>query len=1025
MAGKARVHELAKELGVTSKQVLSKLQDMGEYVKSPSSTVEAPVARKLRESMASGGNGAAKPTSRGPRPGPAATSAPAAPAPAPEQSAPPAAAPSAPSQPSAPAAPSATPAAAQPSAPSSAPSSTPSVRPGPPGPRPGPVPARPQPSAPAAAEPPVRPAPSVAQPAAEAPARQAEPARPEAEPARPAAEQPIAASAEAPAVVPPRKQSPKPGPRTPRVGNNPFGVGSGAPPSRPAARPGPPGPPPGQQQQPPPRPGATPGAPPRPAGPPRQGAPGAAGPRPNPNMMPPRPNPGMMPGRPAGPGRGGPGAGRGGPGGPGAGRPGPGGAGRPGGPGGGAGRPGGGGGGFRPGGGGPGGPGGGGAPAGGGFRGGPGGGGGRPGGPRGRGGAAGAFGRPGGPARKGRKSKRQKRQEYDAMQAPSVGGVRLPKGKGETIRLPRGASLTDFADKINANPASLVQVLFHLGEMVTSTQSVSDEILELLGGEMNYNVQVVSPEEEDRELLDSFSISYGEDAGGEEDLVIRPPVVTVMGHVDHGKTRLLDTIRKANVMEGEAGGITQHIGAYQVITELDGYERPITFIDTPGHEAFTAMRARGAKSTDIAVIVVAADDGVMPQTVEAINHAQAASVPVVVAVNKIDKEGANPAKIRQQLTEYGLVAEEYGGDTMFVDVSAREGTNIDQLLEAILLTADAALDLRANPNMEAQGVAIEAHLDRGRGPVATVLVQRGTLRVGDSIVAGDASGRVRRMLDEHGADVAEAYPSQPVQVIGFTSVAGAGDTFLVVDEDRVARQIADRRRARDRNAELAQRRKRVSLEDLDAALKETDSLNLIIKGDNSGTVEALEDALMKIEVGEDVELRVTHRGVGGITESDINLAIASDAIVLGFNVRAEGKATEMANREGVEVRYYSVIYQAIDEIEAALKGMLKPEYEEVELGRAEVRDVFRSSKVGTIAGCMVLSGEIRRNARARLIRDSVVVVENQPISSLRRFKDDATEVREGFECGLTLGSFNDLKIGDIIETFEMREKPRA
>ena len=386
------------------------------------------------------------------------------------------------------------------------------------------------------------------------------------------------------------------------------------------------------------------------------------------------------------------------------------------------------------------------------------------------------------------------------MQAPSVGGVRLPKGKGETVRLPRGASLTDFAEKIDANPASLVQVLFHLGEMVTATQSVSDDVLELLGGEMNYDVQVVSPEEEDRELLESFSLTYGSDDGGDEDLEARPPVVTVMGHVDHGKTRLLDTIRKTKVAEGEAGGITQHIGAYQVDTELEGVERKITFIDTPGHEAFTAMRARGAKSTDIAVIVVAADDGVMPQTIEAINHAQAADVPIVVAVNKIDKEGANPAKIRQQLTEYNLVAEEFGGDTMFVDISARQNINIDGLLEAVLLTADASLDLRANPDMEAQGVAIEAHLDRGRGPVATVLVQRGTLHVGDSVVAGDASGRVRRMLDEFGADVKEALPSRPVQVIGFTSVPGAGDTFLVVDEDRVARQIADRRRARERNA---------------------------------------------------------------------------------------------------------------------------------------------------------------------------------------------------------------------------------
>ncbi|MGH3751310.1 MAG: translation initiation factor IF-2, partial [Pseudonocardiaceae bacterium] len=668
-------------------------------------------------------------------------------------------------------------------------------------------------------------------------------------------------------------------------------------------------------------------------------------------------------------------------------------------------------------------PGAGGAPAGGGFRGGPA----RPGGgARGRGGgAAGAFGRPGGPARKGRKSKRQKRQEFDNMQAPSVGGVRLPRGSGETVRLRRGSSLTDFAEKIDANPAALVAVLFNLGEMVTATQSVSDDVLELLGQEMNYKIQVVSPEDEDRELLESFDLSYGEDSGDEDDLAFRPPVVTVMGHVDHGKTRLLDTIRQANVMGGEAGGITQHIGAYQVATALEGVERLITFIDTPGHEAFTAMRARGAKSTDIAVLVVAADDGVMPQTVEAINHAKAAGVPVVVAVNKIDKEAADPVRIRGQLTEYGLVPEEYSGDTMFVDISAKEGTNIDSLLEAILLTADASLDLRANPDMEAQGVAIEAHLDRGRGPVATVLVQRGTLRVGDSVVAGDAYGRVRRMVDEHGDDIIEALPSRPVQVHGFTSVPGAGHNFLVVEEDRIARQIADRRRTRERNADLASRRRRVSLEDLDQALKETSQLNLILKGDNSGTVEALEDALLKIDVGEEVELRVIHRGVGGITESDISLAIADNTVVLGFNVRADGKATALANREGVEIRYYSVIYQAIDEIEQALKGMLKPEYEEVALGRAEVREVFRSSKVGTIAGCLVTSGEIRRNAKARLLRDNVVVREDFTVSSLRRFKDDASSVREGFECGLTLSSYHDLRVGDEIETYEMREKPRT
>jgi translation initiation factor IF-2 len=726
--------------------------------------------------------------------------------------------------------------------------------------------------------------------------------------------------------------------------------------------------------------------------------------------MPPRP-PGARPGatgRPGGP------------------RPGPGGGPRPGQ----GARPGGGGGNYR--GGGAGGGAGAGAGAAGGFRGRPGGGGapgagggggggGRPGQ---RGGAAGAFGRPGGAPRRGRKSKRAKRAEYENMQAPVVGGVRLPHGNGETIRLARGASLSDFADKINANPASLVQALFNLGEMVTATQSVGDETLELLGSEMNYVVQVVSPEDEDRELLESFDLTYGEDEGGEEDLEQRPPVVTVMGHVDHGKTRLLDTIRKANVREGEAGGITQHIGAYQVAVEHDGAERLITFIDTPGHEAFTAMRARGAKATDIAILVVAADDGVMPQTVEAINHAQAADVPIVVAVNKIDKEGADPQKIRAQLTEYGLVAEDFGGDTMFVDISAKNGTNIQALEEAVLLTADAALDLRANPDMEAQGVAIEAHLDRGRGPVATVLIQRGTLRVGDSVVAGDAYGRVRRMVDEHGEDVVEALPSRPVQVIGFTSVPGAGDNLLVVDEDRIARQIADRRSARKRNALAARSRKRISLDDLDAALKETSQLNLILKGDNSGTVEALEEALLGIDIGDEVELRVIDRGVGGVTETNVNLASASNAIIIGFNVRAEGKATELANREGVDIRYYSVIYQAIDEIQAALKGMLKPVYEEKELGRAEIRAIFRSSKVGNIAGCLVTSGIMRRNAKARLIRDNVVVAETVTISSLKREKDDATEVRDGYECGLTL-TYNDIKEGDVIEAYELVEKARV
>ncbi|BBZ74472.1 translation initiation factor IF-2 [Mycobacterium paraseoulense] len=922
MAGKARVHELAKELGVSSKEVLARLNEQGEFVKSASSTVEAPVARRLRESF---GGGKAAPQKAAPK------AAAKAPVKGPDKSldqaldkaigngeaagAPAGGTTTAPAQ----------------AAPAEAPA------------RPGPVPGQPAPGQP--------------QPPA---------------PGQPTG-QPQAQPGPHPGMTPgPRPgPAPKPGVRTPRVGNNPFS--SAQPVDRPIPRPMAP------------RPGA-----PRPGGP-RPGA--------SPGNMPPRPGGAAGQGRPARPGAPRPGGGR------------------PGGPGGRDG----GGGNYRGGGGGVGAPPGGGGP--GGFRGRPGGGGGggRPGQ---RGGAAGAFGRPGGAPRRGRKSKRAKRAEYENMQAPVVGGVRLPHGNGETIRLARGASLSDFADKINANPASLVQALFNLGEMVTATQSVGDETLELLGSEMNYVVQVVSPEDEDRELLESFDLTYGEDEGTEEDLQTRPPVVTVMGHVDHGKTRLLDTIRNASVREAEAGGITQHIGAYQVGVDFEGSERLITFIDTPGHEAFTAMRARGAKATDIAILVVAADDGVMPQTVEAINHAQAADVPIVVAVNKIDKEGADPAKIRAQLTEYGLVAEDFGGDTMFVDISAKEGTNIEALEEAVLLTADAALDLRANPDMEAQGVAIEAHLDRGRGPVATVLVQRGTLRVGDSVVAGDAYGRVRRMVDEHGDDVEEALPSRPVQVIGFTSVPGAGDNFLVVDEDRIARQIADRRSARKRNALAARSRKRISLEDLDSALKETSQLNLILKGDNAGTVEALEEALMGIQVDDEVMLRVIDRGVGGITETNVNLASASDAIIIGFNVRAEGKATELANREGVEIRYYSVIYQAIDDIEKALRGMLKPIYEENQLGRAEIRAIFRSSKVGIIAGCMISSGVVRRNAKARLLRDNIVVVDNLSITSLRREKDDVTEVREGFECGMTLG-YSDIKEGDIIESYELVEKERA
>ncbi|MGV8969023.1 MAG: translation initiation factor IF-2 [Microbacteriaceae bacterium] len=687
------------------------------------------------------------------------------------------------------------------------------------------------------------------------------------------------------------------------------------------------------------------------------------------------------------------------------------------------------------------------AGAGGGFR--PGGAGGAPGAPgsnfgpnrpagggggagRGRGpggGTAGAFGRGGGKS-KARKSKRTKRAEFELREAPSLGGVSVPRGDGSTvIRLRRGASITDFADKIDTSPGNLVTVLFHLGQMATATESLDEATFDILGEELGFKIDMVSPEDEDRELLSGFSIDLEQELEDEDDddLEIRPPVVTVMGHVDHGKTRLLDAIRKANVAAGEAGGITQHIGAYQVVAQHEGIDRRITFIDTPGHEAFTAMRARGAQVTDIAILVVAADDGIMPQTVEALNHAQAAGVPIVVAVNKIDKDGANPAKVRQQLTEFGLVAEEYGGDTMFIDVSALNNVGIDALLDAVLLTADAGLDMRANPNKDARGVAIEAKLDKGRGAVATVLIQSGTLEVGDPIVAGTAYGRVRAMFDENGEPVEFATPARPVAVLGLTSVPRAGDTFLVTDDDRTARQIAEKREAVERNALLARSRKRISLEDFTKALEDgkVESLNLIIKGDVSGAVEALEESLLKIEVDDSVQLRIIHRGVGGVTESDVNLATVDNAIIIGFNVRPDPKARDRASREGVDVRFYSVIYAALEDVENALKGMLKPEYEEVQSGVAEIREVFRSSKFGNVAGVIVRSGTITRNAKARVIRDGVVVGDNLAIESLRRFKDDVTEVRTDFEAGIGLGKFNDIEIGDEIETIEMKEKPRV
>jgi len=949
VAGKARVHELAKELGVESKVVLAKLKEMGEFVKSASSTVEAPVARRLREVFASAQPQGA-PDGAAPA---AATTAPAKAAPQ--------------KRPAKPA-----PAPAESGGPAIKPASAHDIE----------VAAAEARAAALKAE----------QEAAVKAAQQAAQQRRE-EPSGDGGGTGVVAPKPGPGLVPPRPgmpAAPRPAaPGTPGArpaarsgGNNPFGIT-----------------PSGQRP--------TPASMPRPS-------PASMPPRPSPASMPPRPSPASMP--PQRPGR--PGADRPGR----AGGPSPRVGDRPARPGGGGFRGGGGlgGGGFRGGGG------------GGGFRGGPGAGAGtvgRPGAGRGRGGgAAGAFGRPGGRPSKGRKSKKQRRQEFDNLSAPTMTSG-APRGNGQVVRLPRGASLSDFAERINANPGSLVQEMFNLGEMVTATQSCTDDTLMLLGEHLGYEVQIVSPEDEDRELLARFDIDLDEEVDDER-LVTRPPVVTVMGHVDHGKTKLLDAIRKTNVVEAEAGGITQHIGAYQVHVEHEGEDRAITFIDTPGHEAFTAMRARGAQVTDIVVLVVAADDGVMPQTIEALNHAKAAEVPIVVAVNKIDKPEANPDKVRQQLTEYGLVAEEYGGDTMFVNVAAKPGIGIDDLLEAILLTADAALELKAPVDGPAQGVAIEAHLDRGRGPVATVLVQRGTLRVGDAVVAGEAYGRVRAMLDENGKPVQEAGPSRPVLVLGLTAVPGAGDTFLVAPEDRIARQIAEQRQARERAAQMAASRGRATLETLLERIKEGEraSLSLIIKGDVAGSVEALEDALLKLEIPEEIQLKIIHRGVGPITENDVNLARASSetATIIGFNVRSQGRAIEqLAERAGVDIRYYTVIYQAIEEIEAALKGMLKPEYEEVELGTAEVRETFRSSKVGTIAGCVVRTGVIRRNAKARLLRDGTVVADNLTIASLKRFKDDATEVREGFECGMTLGNYNDIKVGDVIETFELREKPRS
>jgi translation initiation factor IF-2 len=575
----------------------------------------------------------------------------------------------------------------------------------------------------------------------------------------------------------------------------------------------------------------------------------------------------------------------------------------------------------------------------------------------------------------------------------------------------RGSTPQSIADKLDRSPADMVKILFLAGEMATATTSLSDEAIALIADDLGYAAEIVGVEEEEEpEELEA------EDAAS---LVPRPPVVTVMGHVDHGKTKLLDAIRETDVVAGEFGGITQHIGAYQV----HAGDREVTFIDTPGHEAFTAMRARGAKITDVVVLVVAADDGVMPQTIEALDHAKAAGVPIVVAVNKIDKDDADPTRVRQQMVEQGIVPAEWGGTYEFVDVSAREKTNLDTLLETILLVADLE-ELKGVPTGPARGAVIEAHLDKGRGPVATVLVQRGTLGVGDALVAGTVYAKVRAMMDENGDPVAKAGLSKPVVVLGWSAVPASGDDFRQVADEREARHVASEREARTRAAEQVATRPPTLSDLLRAAERaEIPELNLVVKTDVQGSLGALTDALLKLPQDE-VRVNIVRAAAGGITGDDVSLALTSDAIVIGFNVRPDVKARELSEREGVDIRLYRVIYDAIDDIKAALSGMLKPEEQEIELGQAEVRATFRVPRLGVVAGCYVTQGTITRDAQARIVRDGVVVYEGR-IGSLRRFKDDVREVAQGYECGISVENFQDVKEGDVIEAFEVREVARS
>lgn len=614
----------------------------------------------------------------------------------------------------------------------------------------------------------------------------------------------------------------------------------------------------------------------------------------------------------------------------------------------------------------------------------------------------------------GRRKKRKEKREAEARERAELAA--LEKGLDPTlvlddsvVEVAQGSTVAQFAELLDVSPNDIIKRLFMLGNPLTLTQSMSDELIDLIADDLGRKVRVVSPEEE-------YAVVYHD---SEEDLLPRPPVVTVMGHVDHGKTSLLDAIRHTGVAEGEAGGITQHIGAS--VVNING--RQITFIDTPGHEAFTAMRARGAQVTDVIVLVVAADDGVMPQTIEAINHAKAADVPIVVAVNKIDKPGANPDRVRQELTEYGIIPEEWGGQNMFVDVSARQNLHIDDLLETILLQAD-VLELRANPNAPASGFVIEANLDKGRGSVATVLINRGTLHPGDALVAGTSYGKVRALINPRGEHVDAARPADPVEILGLNSVPTAGDEFRVFEDERDARHLAEERALRARLAKQEQR-SHMNLDDLFARIEEgkTTDLNLVVKADVAGSIEALRDAFSKMDQSE-VKINIIHAAVGGITETDVTLAAASDAIIIGFNVRPTGKTREVAEREKVDIRLYSVIYQAIEDINAARVGLLSPDIVEQDTGIAEVRETFKVPKVGTIAGCYIIEGEIARDDQVRIVRDGTVIFTGT-IDSLRRFKDDVKSVSRGYECGIGITGYQDIKIGDTIEGFRVVEVERT